>query len=388
MLKIGCGTESTAEESTAEEAILPSLGKVCGTNVRHSYRALLLACTFLLPVLIHANIASARPFYRLVSTLRLQSESPAWDYLALDEDHLRLFIARRGDGAAVVDVRNNAFIKTIDRSEYANSIVLVAKLNRGFTINEDGSTTIFDLTTLESIARVKFGDSADSATFDPVSNQVVVAMGDKRSLAFIDPETGALKNTLPMSTDKMEAPTPDGLGNLFTALRNEDAIARIDTRTHSVAALWKTSPCTQPSGLALDLANRRLFIGCRGHGQHPLLAVINLNTGHVVTTLQIGRGNDDVIYDPETGKILTSNGVDGNLVIYSQQEADHYVLSEATTTRPFARTMAMDHRTKKVYLVTAQGTVDPSRERLTAVTLFYPNRYFPNTFEVLTYSAQ
>jgi DNA-binding beta-propeller fold protein YncE len=266
--------------------------------------------------------------------------------------------------------------------------VLVATLNRGFTINEDGSATSFDLATLESIDRMKFGDSADSATFDPLTNRIVVAMGDKESLAFIDPATGELKDTLPMSTDKMEAPTPDGLGNLFTALRNEDAIARIDMKTRSISALWRTNPCTQPSGLALDVPDERMFVGCRGHGQDPLLAVLDLNTGKVVTTVPIGRGNDDVIYDADSGKILTSNGVDGNLVVYTQQDADHYVLSEATTTRPFARTMAMDHETKKVYLVTAQGTVDPSRKRLTAVTPFYPNRYFPGTFEVLTYSTR
>jgi len=363
-------------------------GRIGRTDVCGRLRTALMASALLLALLAHSTIASAGPFYRLESTLRLQSASPEWDYLALDQAHARLFIARRGDGAAVVDVRNNAFIRTIDRSEYANSIVLVAKLNRGYTINEDGSATSFDLSTLESIDRVKFGDSADSATFDPVTNRIVVAMGDKQALAFIDPATGELKYTVPMSTDKMEAPTPDGLGNLFTALRNEDAIARIDARAHSITALWETNPCTQPSGLALDLPDQRLFVGCRGHGQDPLLAIMDLKSGQVVTTLPIGRGNDDVIYDPESGKILTSNGVDGNLVVYKRQDADHYVLSEATTTRPFARTMAMDHRTKKVYLVTAQGTVDPSRKRLTAVTRFYPNRYFPDTFEVLTYSAQ
>jgi hypothetical protein len=338
--------------------------------------------------LTQAAIAAADPFYRLESTLRLKSESPGWDYLAFDEAHSRLFVARRSDGAAVVDVEHNALVTTIGRSEDANAIVLVPRHNRGFTINEDGSTTIFDLTSLESIDRVKFGDSADSAGYEPATDQIVVAMGDRKELAFLDPKTGKLADAMAMSTDKMESPISDGHGNVFTALRNEDAIAKVDAAKHSIVAIWKTAPCTEPSGLALDLRNLRLFIGCRGHGQQPLLAVMDSGSGRIVTTLPIGRGNDDVIYDAESGKVLTSNGVGANLVIYSQQDADNYVLSEATTTRPYARTMAMDHRTGKLYLVTAQGTVDPSRHRNTAVALFYPNCYFPDTFEVLTYSTK
>jgi DNA-binding beta-propeller fold protein YncE len=80
-----------------------------------------------------------------------------------------------------------------------------------------------------------------------------------------------------------------------------------------------------------------------------VLAVMDAESGRVVATLPIGRGNDGVIYDEQTRKVYTSNGVDGNLVIYEQIDADTYRLSEATTTRPYARTMALDPKTKKVY---------------------------------------
>ena len=108
----------------------------------------------------------------------------------------------------------------------------------------------------------------------------------------------------------------------------------------------------------------------------------------MITTLEIGRGNDGVIYDAATRKIYTSNGVDANLVIYDQVDADTYKLAEATTTRPYARTMALDPKTKKVYLVTAEGTADPSKKINKAVAPFYPNRYFPDTFTVLTFAPR
>jgi DNA-binding beta-propeller fold protein YncE len=119
-----------------------------------------------------------------------------------------------------------------------------------------------------------------------------------------------------------------------------------------------------------------------------VLAVIDSDSGKVITTLEIGRGNDGVIYDPATHKIYTSNGVDANLVIYDQVNPDTYKLAEATTTRPYARTMALDPKTKKIYLVTAEGTADPAKKINKAVAPFYPNRYFPDTFTVLTFAPK
>ena len=52
----------------------------------------------------------------------------------------------------------------------------------------------------------------------------------------------------------------------------------------------------------------------------------------------------------------------------------------------YARTMALDPKTKKVYTVTAEGVADPAKKINTAVTTFYPNTYYDNTFTVLTYA--
>ena len=150
-----------------------------------------------------------------------------------------------------------------------------------------------------------------------------------------------------------------------------------------VVAEWKTG-CDEPTGLAIDTANARLFVGCRG--REPVLAVLDTNDGRIVAKVEIGRGNDAVIYDD--GKVFTANGVDGNLVIYRQQDADHYVLEQAVTTRPYARTMAMDRSSKRLYLVTAEGVADPSRKINRGPAPFYPNDYYADTFALLVYAPQ
>jgi len=83
--------------------------------------------------------------------------------------------------------------------------------------------------------------------------------------------------------------------------------------------------------------------------------VLDSDSGKPINDAGDRAGNDGVIYDGATRKIYTSNGVDANLVHLRPVTPDTYKLAEATTTRPYARTMALDPKTKKLYLVTARA---------------------------------
>jgi len=217
-----------------------------------------------------------------------------------------------------------------------------------------------------------------------VTKQIAFTMGDSQKIAFLEAKTGKPLGALPMESKKLDGAVPDGEGHLFMALRDRNLVAKIDMAAHRLDAQWKTDGCEQPTGVAYDRAGQRVFVGCRG--AKPVLAVMDAQSGRVISTHEIGRGNDGVVYDAAAHKVYTSNGVDANLVIYDQLDADTYRLSEATTTRPYARTMALDSKTKKVYLVTAEGTADPEKRINRAVAPFYPNRYYPDTFTILTFA--
>ena len=56
-------------------------------------------------------------------------------------------------------------------------------------------------------------------------------------------------------------------------------------------------------GLAMEIANSRLFIGCRS----KVMAVMNADTGKVITTLPIGTRVDAVAFDADNKLIFCSN---------------------------------------------------------------------------------
>jgi DNA-binding beta-propeller fold protein YncE len=336
------------------------------------------------PAVLGAGPASAGDFYHLMRQSVLPGKAPGWDYLSLDSTHGYLFMGRRHDGVTVFDVDHDRVRGRIERSEGANMATLVPSADRGYTTNGDGSTTVFVLSSLKTLDRVKLGDDADAAYFEPVSGQLAFMRGDSHAITFVDARTAAKVGELHTESDSLEAAAPDGQGHLFISERDRNAVLKVDVAAEKVVAEWPAEGCEAPTGMAYDAADRRIFAGCRGAS--PVIAVLDAATGKTITTLPIGRGNDGVVYDAAHKRLFASNGIDGNLVVYRQVDADHYALDQAVTTRPMARTMAYDPRSGNVYLVAAQGVVDPSRKVNTEAGPFYPNTYFDNTYTLLTYS--
>ena len=353
---------------------------ICQRFIRHATRIVACLLIFSLPAL------ASESFHQLESATPLQSDHPDWDYLTFDPVTSYLYIGARNEGVIVYDVRAKKVVRNIDDAKGANATTLAHEFDRGYTTNTDGTSTIFQLSTLRVIGKIKLGESADAGFYDPVSKQVVFMRGDSKEMTFVDAKTGTIAARLAMASKKLEGTAPDGNGHIFTALRDRNAVIKVDMRSHQVVAEWPIAGCQEANGLAFDAVHKRIFVGCRG--SRPVLAVLDSDNGRVISTHDIGRGNDGVIYDPQSKHIYVSCGVDGNLVIYKQVDADTYKLVEATTTRPYARTMALDPATKKVYLVTAEGTADPSRKINRGVAPFYPNRYFKGTMTLLTYSVR
>lgn len=327
--------------------------------------------------------AISSSFFRLQHAVTLPGEEPDWDYLAYDVRHERLFIARRDAGLWVFDTRKQRLIRKIGLTKGAGAALLLPELNRGYSINEDGSITVFNLISLTPLKRVHVADDADAASYDPVSGRIAVVSSDSRKVTFVDPRSFAVIGSVALETARADGSAANGQGAILLNERDRNALLKIDARTMKVEAEWPIVGCSQPTGIAYDQATHRAFIGCRG--EHPVLAIVNGDTGATITTLPLGRGNDGVVFDPARKRIFTTNGVDANLVIFRQIDDDHYRIEQAVTTRPQARTMAYDPDRETVFSVAAEGVLDPSQPANSGPSAFYPNRHFRDSFVILTY---
>jgi DNA-binding beta-propeller fold protein YncE len=290
---------------------------------------------------------SAETSYSVVDRIPMPGEG-GWDYVNVDPAARRIYVSR-GDRAVVVDVDSKKVLGEISPTPGIHGIAEAAGFDRGFTSNGRASTvTVFSLSKLSPIGEVKTtGDNPDAILYDPFSKRVFTFNGRGKNATAIDAASSAVAGTIPLGA-KPEFAVSDGAGKVFVNLEDTGAIAVIDPKALAVTATWPIAPCEDPSGLAIDVAHRRLFAACR----NKMVAVVDAGSGKVVTTFPIGEGVDAAAFDPATGLVFASCG-DGTMTIAHEDSPDKYRVVQTVSTKRGARTMTLDLKTHRAYLMSA-----------------------------------
>ena len=304
--------------------------------------------------------------YHLLGEIKVGGEG-SWDYLTVDATARRLYVSH-ATHVAVIDIDAGKVVGDIPDTPGVHGIAIAPELNRGFVSNGRGNTvTIFDLKTLKSVGQAATGENPDSIRFDAVSGRVFTFNGRSKNSTVIDAKSGNVAATIPLP-GKPEFSVADGKGKIYVNIEDTNEIVEIDTAKATVTKKYSLSPCQEPSGLAFDAKNRRLFSVC----SNRLMAVSDPDAGKVVATPAIGAGSDGAAFDPGTGYAFSSNG-DGTLTVVQQAGGTWAVLDNIATERG-ARTIALDEKSHRVYLPTAKTAPAAAGARPT---------YLPDTFKVL-----
>ncbi len=286
--------------------------------------------------------------YSVVKKIPIPGQG-SWDYLTVDEAARRLYVSH-GTQVEVLDIDSLTVVGNIPKTPGVHGIALAPELGRGFVSNGQASTiTIFDLKTLKPIADVPTGQKPDAIIYDPATSRVFAFNGGSNSATAIDAATGKVAGTVNLEGGP-EFAAADGNGFVYNNLEDESLLLRINSRELKVEQRWPTAPCGSPSSMAMDRPNRRLFLGCRS----KVMAVVNADTGKVITTLPIGDHVDATAFDPETKLVFNSNG-EGTITVVHQDSPDKYSAVETVRTAPRAKTMALDPKTHRLFLSTVEN---------------------------------
>lgn len=301
-----------------------------------------------------ASPAAPTSHYKLLRKLPLGGEG-GWDYLSIDGPARRLYLSR-GTRVVVVDVDSGAAVGEVSGTAGVHGIAIAPDLHRGFTSNGRTSTvTIFDTKTLATIGEVKTtGENPDAIIFDPASSRVFAFNGRGKNATAIDAAAGTVAGTIPLE-GKPEFAAADGKGHVFVNVEDKNEVVAIDSRNLTVEHHWPLKPCEEPTGMSIDAAHRRLFIGCHSKA----MIVMDADNGRIVANLPIGEGVDATAFDPATSLAFASNG-DGTLTVVKEESPDSYRVVENAATQRGARTMALDEKTHRVFLATAEFGTPPA----------------------------
>ena len=326
---------------------------------KHFFLGTALLCAFVL-----TGSAAGPVKYELKHAYKIGGEG-FWDYLTYDPASKLLFISRDNrvmvldpDKISMEDSKDHEMgtMTEITGTDGVHGIALAHDLGKGFTSNgRENSVTVFDLKGLKETNKIKIeGQNPDAILYDPASKRVFTFNGRSKDATVIDATKDTVIATIPLD-GKPEFAAADGKGMVYVNIEDKSELTKIDARNAKVVTSWPLAPCESPSGLSIDTKTRRLFSGCH----NKLLAVVNADTGKVVTTLPIGEGVDATAFDPGTKLVFTSNGRDGTLTVIQEESADKFSVVQNAETQKNARTMAVNPINHEVYLVTAEIEQSP-----------------------------
>jgi hypothetical protein len=144
---------------------------------------------------------------------------------------------------------------------------------------------------------------------------------------------------------------------MYVNAKNDGVIA-IDTEEDKVIGRFSVAPAGVNAAMAIDEANRRLFIGCR---RNPALVVMDSDSGKVVALMPIPGDVDDLSFDPKRKRIFVSCG-EGAIAVIRQIDADRYESLPRISTVKRARTSIFNPEAGHFYLAVPRLSDRPDQE--------------------------
>jgi hypothetical protein len=294
--------------------------------------------------------------YHLVKTVPIPGDE-GWDYLTVDSDARRVYISH-GSHVVVMNADTYAIEGDIPDTQGVHGIALAPDLGRGFvSAGRANTAVIFDAKSLKTLGTAKTDANPDAIVYDAVTKRVFTLNGRGQNTTAINGADGTVAGTLALG-GKPEFAVADGKGSIFVNIEDKNELVQFDAQKITETHRWPLAPCKSPSGLAMDLKNRRLFAVC----DEKVMAVVNADTGKVVASPAICDGPDAAAFDPATGYAFASCG-DGNLTVVHEDSPDKFSVVENVSTKRSARTMGLDLKTHNIFLPYAEFDAPAAGER-------------------------
>ncbi len=286
--------------------------------------------------------------YRVLNTAKVGGDG-GFDYVYADADGRRLYIARSGPEprVSVFNLDTLAPAGEIPMTS-AHGAATDAKYHHGFASSKPAA--MWDTKTLALIKTIPVDGGPDGILGDPFNHRIYIFSHRAPNATVLDAKDGSVLGTIDLGGAPEQAAS-DGKGHLYVDIEDKDSVAVIDAKTMKVTATYGLNgKGGTAAGLALDAKNHVLFVACRNP---QTMVMLDANDGKYLADLPIGRGCDGAAFNPKTMECFSSQG-DGTLTVIKENSPTSFAVEQNLTTLPGAKTLTLDSRTGKIYLITAE----------------------------------
>jgi hypothetical protein len=337
--------------------------------------ALVLAATVTLST--EAVAAPGSPTYSVVS--RIPGPGGSWDYAAIDEKSNRFYVAQQG--VTALDLKTGKLTPALVTGKQTHGL---AVLGDGTVAVDDSITkiiTVFNgedgkivatIPTAESNP-VNGGHALDAMVLDPASGLVMAINGVSGLALLVDVKQAKVVGTIAVGGHP-EFAVADGKGRVYMNVDRGkfDEIVAVDIGSRKVVQKIPLKGCEGATGLAYDQGNDLLISVCGDSGATKFIRPAD---GHEAASINVGKGADAVMFDPQRHLAFVPSAENGALSVIAVRSAADIAVVQTVATQKGTRLGAVDSVSGRVYLPAAKfgPPVPPSP---------YPS-VLPGTFEVL-----
>ena len=299
---------------------------------------------------------------KLVQSFKLLPDIKGnFDHFAIDVKNSRLFATPEGYKAVLVfDLQRGKLVHTIRGIEKPHAILYREDLHRLYvTDGEAGELKIFDSGNYTLLSTVKLLLDADSIGYDPATKLLYIDNGGGDAhetysmISVVDTTAGKKVADIKVDGDTLEAMALEKSSpRMYVNNKAKNQVEVVDRNKREVVASWQVTKSKTNVAMALDEANHRLFIACRGGD----IVLFDTTYGKEFTVLPITKGVDDLVYDAGSRRLYAS--ADGNVDVYQQSDADHYKLLGKVPTGPLGRTSLLVPALKRYFVAVPQHGTD------------------------------
>ena len=290
--------------------------------------------------LLLALLSAALSMGQDVGTLLLEKEialpgvEGRIDHFSVDVPGKRLFIAALENGSVeILDTRQGQRTAEIKGLEEPQGVYYDPKTGRLYVATGGyGKLRVYGDQSPTVQVTFGFGGDADNIRQDPETGDLWVGYGNG-GLGIVN-SSGQNVGSLALGTHPESFQFEKNGDRVYVNVPKQFGVAVIDRKKRAAVATWGLGGSFANYPMALDDADKRLFVGCRFP---PRLVVLDTTSGRIVTSLHTVGDADDVFYD--TGRRLVYViGGEGAVEVLRQRDPDHYERVGRITTAPGART--------------------------------------------------
>jgi YVTN family beta-propeller protein len=319
--------------------------------------------------------ATAGDAYKFLNEIPIGGEG-GWDILTIDSAAKRLYLSH-ATKVVVVDLEKNAVAGEITDTPGVHGFIPIPELQRGFSTNgRENKSSVVDLATLKTTSKIDTGDGPDAFAYDAKHGELYIFNHKGGSATVIDAKSTKVVATIQLGGEPEFGISDDAAGKVYVNLEDKSEVAVIDAAKHEVVTRWPLAPGTEPTGIAFDAAHHRLFSTCH----NKMMEMLDTTNGKVVGSVPIGAGVDGCAFDDATQLAFASCG-EGTTTI-AKEDGDKLTLVQTLKTERSARTMAIDPKTHRIYLPSAQ--FEPPATPTPGASPTRP-KMVPNTMKLLVY---